>query len=403
MLGVAIRIAQRMGIHSELALARCGVLEAEMRRRLWWSLVLFDTRISELAGYKSVTLAPTWDYRVPLNVNDSDLRPRMNESPAAQKTPTEAIFSVVHGELGEFVRDAMFHLDFTNPAVKPIVKDFQNSLAPGGSELLALEEMIENNYLQFCDPENPLHFMTIWTARAYLAKCCLTEQYSKYSSLSVDQTEAYNEAVASAALRMLECDTKIMTSPHTKGFLWLVHINFPFPAYLQLIQGLRRQPISEQADHAWEAMSDNYEARFDFEGRFFILLEEDNPVFKIFTKVIIQAWEVRESVSRELEEPLIPPRIVSSIRQKIAKTAQNAQDADIEHPTNVIDIGVDEFSMLMPVNFNSYSPPYRRQYSPPTTGLGLRSNMFGHLPLDFDINQLDWAMAQQNWMDTHDL
>jgi hypothetical protein len=52
MLGVAIRIAQRMGIHSESALAKCTVFEAELRRRLWWSLVLFDTRISEMADHK---------------------------------------------------------------------------------------------------------------------------------------------------------------------------------------------------------------------------------------------------------------------------------------------------------------------------------------------------------------
>lgn len=52
MLGVAIRIAQRMGIHSESALSKCTVFEAELSRRLWWSLMLFDSRISEMADHK---------------------------------------------------------------------------------------------------------------------------------------------------------------------------------------------------------------------------------------------------------------------------------------------------------------------------------------------------------------
>jgi hypothetical protein len=71
MLGVAMRIAQRMGKHSESACAKCAPLEAEMRRRLWWSLVLFDSRISEMANDRTTTLIPTWDCRIPLNVNDS--------------------------------------------------------------------------------------------------------------------------------------------------------------------------------------------------------------------------------------------------------------------------------------------------------------------------------------------
>ncbi|KAH8688779.1 hypothetical protein BGW36DRAFT_392158 [Talaromyces proteolyticus] len=83
MLGIAIRIAQRMTIHSESALAKCTVFEAELGRRLWWALVL-------------------WDCRVPLSLNDSDLRPEMKEPPNVQRTPTDALFIVVRSELGDF-------------------------------------------------------------------------------------------------------------------------------------------------------------------------------------------------------------------------------------------------------------------------------------------------------------
>ena len=177
MLGVAIRIAERMGIHSESDLAKCTVLEAEMRRRLWWSLVLFDARISEMTNYKTTKLTPTWDCKIPLNVNDSDLRPEMKEPPEAVGKSTEAIFAVVRGELGEFVRNTMFYLDFTAPALKPIAKDVQNGPIPEGGELVTLDKMIEDRYLKSCDPENPLHFMTIWTARAFLAKYRLMEHH----------------------------------------------------------------------------------------------------------------------------------------------------------------------------------------------------------------------------------
>jgi hypothetical protein len=386
MLGVAIRIAQRMGIHNESALAKCTILEAEMRRRLWWSLILFDTRISEMADSKTATLAPTWDCRIPLNVSDSELRPEMKELPAVQSQPTEALFAVVRGELGEFVRHTMFHLDFASPALKAVAKNAQSHI-PEGGELVALEKIIENKYLKFCDPENPLHFMTIWTTRTYLAKCRLVEHYSRCSSSSVHQTQAQGDAAISYALSMLECDTKILTSPLTKGFLWLTHFYFPFPAYIQLLQDLRRRPVSENAEQAWEVMSDNYEARFVFE------YTDDNPFFKIFIKIVLQAWEVREVASRQLGEPLMPPRIVTSVRHRLAQVAQNVENVDTEQPSGVMSMGIDDFPMSMPIGFDSHSLLYGMGgpdgYA--ADALGVHSNITGQNLLDFDVNQLQWA------------
>ena len=387
MLGVAIRIAQRMGIHSESALAKCTALEAELRRRLWWSLVLFDTRVGELANYKTTKLAPTWDCRIPLNVNDSDLRPEMKEPPEVLGKSTEALFAVVCGEIGEFVRNTMFYLDFTAPALKPIAKGVQSGPIPEGGELVALEKMIEDKYLKSCDPENPLHFMTIWMTRAFLAKYLLLEHHSKYSSSSVHQTEAQRDTAISYALNRLECDTKLITSPLTKGFVWLIHPHFPFPAYIQIVQDLRRRPGSEQAEQAWEVMSDNYEARFVF------LYEQESPFFKMFTKIVLQAWEAREAAFSQLGEPLMPPRIVSSIRHRVAQIAQNAQIADTQQPNGATDMGIDNFPMSMPMGSGSHGLLYNmgEQGGYEVIGPGVYPNMPGQAPLDVDVNHLDWA------------
>ena len=389
MLGVAIRIAERMGIHSESDLAKCTALEAEMRRRLWWSLVLFDTRIGELAFSKTTKLAPTWDCRIPLNVNDSDLRPEMKEPPEVLGKSTEALFAVVRGELGEFIRNTMFYLDLTTPALKPIAKDVQNGPIPEGGELVTLEKMIEDKYLKSCDPENPLHFMTIWMARAFLAKYRLVEHHSKYSSSSVHQTEAQRDTAISYALNMLECDTKLMTSPLTKGFLWLLHFYFPFPAYIQIVQGLRRRPISDQAEQAWAVMSDNYKARFG------LLHRDDSPLFKIFAKSVLHAWEARELAFRQSGEPLTPPIFVSTIRNVVAQTAQSVQNDNIEQPHDVMGMGVDEFLTSMQMDFGSHMYNLERQAGYAEIGPGVYPHIPGQALLDVDVNHLDWSAM--NW------
>ena len=397
MLGVAIRIAQRMGIHSESALAKCTAIEAEMRRRLWWSLILFDNRISEIADSKTLTLDPTWDCKIPLNVNDSDLRPEMKGPPAIQGKSTEALFAVVRCELGEFVRHTSFHLDFTSPALKPIAKTFHDGAAPEGSEMVKLEEMIENQYLKSCDPENPIHFMTMWSTRTYLAKCRLLEHHSRYSSPAMRRTDAQHDVATSHALRMLECDTKTMTSPLTKGFLWMNHLYFPFPAYIQIVQDLRRRPVSGQARQAWEVMSDNFEAWFHSQFR------EDSPFLQMFTGMILQAWETCEAASKRLEDFLTPPRIVSIIRHTLTQRARHAQNTDTKQSNSTTSMGIDEFSMSMPMPIGSANQnlPYSMgmQDADAVMGQDIYTGIPEQAPLDAHISQFDWNMlsGQPGW------
>lgn len=386
MLGIAIRIAQRMGLHSESSYAKCPALEAEMRRRLWWSLILFDTRICEMADYKAVMLTPTWDCRAPLNVNDFDLHPEMKHPPAVQGKSTEALFAVVRSEMGEFVRHSAFHLDFVSPALKTVAKDVQRGPVPGGGELVTLAKTIDDKYLKFCNPENPLHFMTIWTTRGYLAKNHLVEHFSRFSGSSKQQTDAQRDAAISHALSMLECDTKLMTSPLTKGYLWLVHFHFPFPAYIHIFQDLRRRPLNDHAEQTWEIMSDNYEARFMCLG------QGDLPFFRIFAQTVLQAWEARQVVlSSQSGISLVPPRVVSEIRNKLAQLTQDEQNANIEQPKDVLGMSVDDFSMSMPMDFDSHAMLYGMgEQGYEGLGTGPYSNMHGQFALDIDVNQPDW-------------
>lgn len=397
MLGVAIRIAQRMGIDNESTNTRCTVLEAEMRRRLWWSLMLFDARIGEMPDHKAPTLNPIWDCKIPLNVNDSDLRPEMKEPPlVVHGKATEAIFAVVRSELAEVVRNSPFHLDSTNPALKLLAKKPQE-----GGDLATLEKKIEEEYLRFCDPENPLHFMTIWTSRAYLAKCRLVEHYSRYPSSSAQQTESQRDAALSHAFSMLECDTTVMASPLTKGYLWHLQFHFPLPAYIHIVQDLRTRPVSKQAEAAWEIMSDNYEARF---GSLFRI---DSPLFRMFTRIVLQAWEALEAAFKQSGELPPLPRIVASIRQQGAEMAQNApnaQHAGTEQPTYVVDTAIDAFPMpipMMPMGFGYHNALYsmggQDGFTETASVSGVYPNMPGQAALTPGMNQFNWPSMDWGW------
>jgi hypothetical protein len=232
-LGLAVRVAQRMGLHDEEDNKSCDLLEGEMRRRLWWALSLMDTRISQLAEYRSPTFTSAWDCAVPLNVNDSDLRSGMQVAPTESRQATDAIFAVVRAELAVYAK-----------------KD---------SPRANIEEIFEAKYIKHCDMGNPLHFMTAWSTRALLAKFRLFEIYTRTATSNV-HLETELAAADLHAIRLLECDTRTLTSPMTKPYQWLVSIHFPGPAYVHLLKSLGKRPRNANADRAWQVLSENYEA-----------------------------------------------------------------------------------------------------------------------------------------------
>ncbi|KAJ5895398.1 hypothetical protein N7495_007089 [Penicillium taxi] len=316
MLGIATRNAQRMGIHNESVLARSTVFEAEMRRRLWWSLLFFEARMSELDDSQTMTYNPTWDIKIPLNVNDSELWVEMKELPRAQGKATEALFAVVRSKVGDFIRNTPFFLDFTNPAFKGIAK---NGL---GKDLAALERSLEEDYFQFCNPANPLHYMTMWNTRGQIARYHLMEIYSKNLSSSQQASEKA-DAVILHAIRFLECDTKIMSSSLTKSYRWLLHLYFPFPAYISIVQIFTRYPTSQYNAQAWEAMDANYEARFGS------LTSINGPLFSMFSGVILQGWKAVEIAIKQSGGSAAPPKLVATIRQRLTEASSNIPSEQI--------------------------------------------------------------------------
>ncbi|KAJ4319332.1 hypothetical protein N0V84_006417 [Fusarium piperis] len=373
-LAVAIRIAERMGIQTEAINAKYTVLEAEMRRRLWWSLMLFDARMSGLSDHKPMILAPTWDCAIPLNVSDSDLREETKEPPPPRAGVSEVFFAVVRSELGQFIRHTRFHLEFTNPALKPIAKEL-----PDDGNLGALEKMAEEKYLKFCDSDNPLQYMTIWTTRAQLSNYRLLENYSRHLDPVDNQTREPRSAALSHALRWLECDTKLASSPLTKGYTWFIQLYFPFPAYIRIAQDLKAHPLGSEAERAWEVMSDNYDARFGIEVGVY------NPVFIPFSNFILHAWGMCEEASKE--SSVTPPRIITRIKETLAALNQNANSepdtasmGDDDPAMHLLE-GFGDTSMLFGMGPGGYAGTDSIMYN----------NMRGQPPFAVDVHHFDWT------------
>lgn len=304
-LGIAARIAQRMGLHNATRTQGCDQFESEMRHRLWWALVLYDNRVGELSNWKSGLLAPTWDCPVPLNLNDADIRPEMQQLPSMLSHTSDTIFAVVRSEIGDFMRHAEFHLDFTTPSLKAVAKDALRPI----TKISDLEKMLEDRYFRFLNLSNPIHYMTLWTARTQLARCRLFYHYSKNTHEAMVPTEADRDFALYAALQLLDADTKLMASPLTKRYFWLLNMHFPFPAYLHIVQDLKQRPTAKHAAQAWKHLSANYDARVAPFGA------ENAPLLGPFSRAMFQAWDIFTAAHSKSGRQFEIPSIICDLRQ----------------------------------------------------------------------------------------
>ena len=336
-----MRIAKRRSIHIESALAKCTPLDAEMRRRLWWALASLDHRIAEMSEYTTTSLVPTWDCRVPANLNDFELRADMKRLSDGHGHPTEAIFTCIRSQLCDRLRRCQFHLDFVNPTAGK-----QTTM----TEVDALENALD---LSQYDDADPLHFMTLFTTRGACEKLRLYEYYAGQASKPSDLQR--NAAVA-AATRAIQHDITLRTSPLGKQFLWYTDFFFPGLAYVHLLKELPRRPLQEHSGEAWAVMNAHYEVVAARQAN--CVGNEHGGLYRFyitFGKAIVRAWERRDAALQVFLYPAEPtPCMVTEIRTNVLMEPSTSGETPPSDqpmpatPAEYVDASVPEVSFSQP-------------------------------------------------------
>lgn len=364
-LAILIRNAQRMRLHDEGSNAKFPMLEAELRRRLWWSLVAMDHRICELVEYKTSSLTTLWNCRLPLNVNDFELRPQTKVPPLDHGRPTEAVFPFLWSQLINSLRHSDFHLSFINPALLALRRP---SIAMSEADRVAEHEAIIEKSLAFCQADDPLGFMTIWTVRGHLARHRLLAYYAKHSKNTMQQTNSQRGAALGYALDMLECDTKIRTSPFTKRFLWFANLHIPIIAYFHIINHATRHPNEPGVTEAWAVMRDQWNARAA--NRASLRKRNEQMTFEGFVQSVRKGWDA----------------FGAALRRDIENDALEKDD--------LLGSGLnDDISVTEPVDFGGQVTPTGDMFGMET--LGSYSDMAGQSAMEGELahfwTTMDWS------------
>lgn len=305
LLGVAIRIGQSQGLHRDGALFNLPPFEVEMRRRLWWYIVVFNTRTTEATGFSPSILPESWDTSLPLNVNDSDLDPRMSSRPAERVGATDMTFCLFRYQTAKYLTQetslslALGVGTFADNIKAPTEREQQER----DRKVTELENLLENSFLRFCDPVNPLHFLTTTMARSMLTKLRHIECYRRYiidKSLTMSLED--QATMLELAMRNLAYDNMLHSTRSIHGFLWHVHFHFPWGAPTFTLKGLITNPDwSDKQEAGWQLIEEQHFHHPEYS-------EKGKPVYLVIGDLTLKAWAAREVflMSKGLPRPMEP-------------------------------------------------------------------------------------------------
>ena len=312
--GVAIRIAEGMGMRLDGTLLGLSPFETEIRRRIWWQLKMHEFRAAELCGqakFREFELDETTPKK-PANVNDSDLYPAMPQAPAESAKPTEMMWCVFRADLATFAATQKVKMQKLGKAVFTSEEySAMDDLKVKDGLIKEMEDMIETKYLRFCDPSQPLQFQTLLGGRLSTNLIRFIAHHPRRWA-DLDQVPASErQMVWSIVIQLLEQYSMLQSSPQLRCFAWSVPYFIQWHAVIHVLDTLRADPLHQDALKAWRLINTIYESNSD------MLLSTKRPIFVAVGNLCLKAFSARAAALTKDKRSLPdPPEYITKLREQ---------------------------------------------------------------------------------------
>lgn len=290
--GVVIRIAQKMGLHRDGEMLGLGPFECEMRRRLWWQIIMLDAKYAMMTGLNHSLLPRIWDTKEPKNLNDVDMFPSATEPFQDRDGPTEMIFVMITNKVARFLVETpgleiMLMLAEWSGApstANPQLIEFRTVIARLGQEML---DMLN----KYCDPTaGPVHEMAVEVKAQIIKKLSAlatsAKEQPEWGSEIMDQ----NDNAFKLAICAMEHEQENCYASQDKGFLWHALLHFQLDVFIYLAGQLCNRLEGALVDRAWRQV----EVIYHFHPELYDT--SNNKTYFMLARFILRAWSKREEI-----------------------------------------------------------------------------------------------------------
>lgn len=245
MTGLVIRMAQALGLQRDGSqFDHLTPYEVEIRRRVWWAVVLLDLRSSEDQGMELTITSGSFDTKLPLNVNDADIEPQMKQTPSERQYVTDMTLAVVSYEMCDVMRRLM-----------------ASSVGEGASSptdqrrlLNEIYERLDRSYLQY-STDSILRWVAVITTRLVIAKMTLIIYLPVlFSSPSEHLSDEIRTNLLVSAIEVAEYNHSLNSETACRKWRWIFQTYTHWHAIVYLLIEIARRPWSPIVERAWVAL-----------------------------------------------------------------------------------------------------------------------------------------------------
>ncbi|KAH8664116.1 fungal-specific transcription factor domain-containing protein [Xylariales sp. PMI_506] len=329
--GVVIRIAQKMGLHRDGESLGLSPFETEMRRRIWWQIVLLDAVYALLSGLGQSMLPRHWDTREPRNINDSDLFPTMAKA-ESKEGPTDMIFCLLNYEIAKLLMEY--------PGLEAVV--LQNELgspdAPSSADVEAARKRIDcldhdigEILRKYSDSSmGPIHELSLEQRPMMINKlreliCPPREQPEWGTEILTPKDNLFKIAITTG-----EHSLRVYSQAEKRGaFLWFIMAHFQVEVFLFMVGQLCSRTSGQLVDRAWYVA----ERFYHYHAELFKLSTKPHGSLAVY---MLRAWKKREEVvTASTGTPPVKPWYIARLQELLSSSNDSHESTDgrLKHQT----------------------------------------------------------------------
>ncbi|KAL8667811.1 MAG: hypothetical protein Q9202_000276 [Teloschistes flavicans] len=255
---LAIRIAHALNLHRDDTSTSLSPFETEMRRRLWWQIIILDGRAAEDRGSDPMISELSYSTLMPSNVNDEDLDSENPRPVVSREGYTEMTFCLMCHEVAVTIRQ----LNYVPPGLA------------GGSaadalptteekEILVAEchRRLESRYLRYCDTSMPLSWATSMVTRMIMARMwlCVHRPLQRQDGDQSPRNQD-REKMLLTATEVIEHARTLETEKCAEKWRWFFRTWHQWYALALALAELTVQTQGPAVDRAWAAVDSVFES-----------------------------------------------------------------------------------------------------------------------------------------------
>ncbi|RGP67101.1 hypothetical protein FSPOR_6157 [Fusarium sporotrichioides] len=247
MTGLMIRMAHAVGLHRDGSrFSHLSPYEVEQRRRIWWMVIVIDIRASEDQGTEFTISKDSFDTKMPLNINDSDLGPDTKHVPVEREGVTDMSLAIAMCELA-------------NVSMQMMTSSLQSgspSLDDQAQLLDDYRKKLEDGYFRYSiDPDDIINWVGVVVTRLVLSKLTLLVYLpSLFTSPSDRFSDEVRDRLLIAAIEIAEHNHSLNAETRCRQWRWIYQTYTHWYAIVWLLIEISRRQWSPIIERAWIAL-----------------------------------------------------------------------------------------------------------------------------------------------------